>query len=201
MMKEVRARDLHNCWSIIRNTFYGKILKSKSGLTISFALILLFACYLFYVFCSLFHNAELLWERAKSEIRTWNAEPDTKIHISNTAVEEGEEEKSGIKIVDDIGFCKIIAKKNGKSLCIACHLYARTMLIFSVLLKLTDVLLRTIVRTTIRKNWHMRPVCICTFYIMLRFSRLRICWTNDTTLFAKFWLIPFDKPKLETVLL
>lgn len=52
-------------------------------------------------------------------------------------------------------FCKKISavfkrsfekKKNGKSLCIACHLYARTMLIFSVLLKLTNVLPRTIVR-------------------------------------------------------
>lgn len=31
-------------------------------------------------------------------------------------------------------------KKNGKSLCTACHLYARTMLIFSVLLKLTSAL-------------------------------------------------------------
>lgn len=41
---------------------------------------------------------------------------------------------------------KVLQKKNGKSLCIACHLYARTMLIFSVLLKLTDVLSRTIVR-------------------------------------------------------
>lgn len=159
--KRVRARDLLNCWSIIQNTFYGKILKNKSGLTISFGLTLLFACYLFYVFCSLFHYAEHLWERAKSEIRTWNAEPYTKIHISNTAVEEDEEEKSGIKIVNDFRFWKIIEKKNGKSLCIACHLYARTMLIFSVLLKLTDVLLRTIVRTPIRKNWHMRSVCIC----------------------------------------
>lgn len=34
-----------------------------------------------------------------------------------------------------------------KSLCKACHLYARTMLIFSVLLKLTNVLSRRIVRT------------------------------------------------------
>lgn len=38
---------------------------------------------------------------------------------------------------------EVSEKKNGKSLCIACHLYARTMLIFSVLLKLTDVLPRT----------------------------------------------------------
>ena len=42
--------------------------------------------------------------------------------------------------------CLLDCQKNGKSLCIACHLYARTMLIFSVLLKLTDVLPRTIVR-------------------------------------------------------
>ena len=57
--------------------------------------------------------------------------------------------KNNSEIVNWFFLSRVFAwlpKKNGKSLCIACHLYARTMLIFSVLLKLTDVLPRTIAR-------------------------------------------------------
>lgn len=52
----------------------------------------------------------------------------------------------------------MVAKKNGKSLCIACHLYARTMLIFSVLLKLTDVLSRTIVRQKCERTKYIEKI-------------------------------------------